>query len=131
MSCNNERVRVMEVSPKILIVEDQKADAFLMEKKVSELLSGSTFLSVQTIEEASQALKADRFDMIMLDLNLPDGFGAQTVKDVRKCNTATPIIVTTGMVSESTVRLGANNVVSKASITGEDFGNILEQNLAS
>jgi len=71
----------MEVSPKILIVEDQKADAFLMEKKVSELLSGSTFLSVQTIEEASQALKADRFDMIMLDLNLPDGFGAQTVKD--------------------------------------------------
>lgn len=117
----------------ILVVEDDTADMVVLQKQVKALWPDCKIVPVKSLRAAQQAISEQNFDMVLLDLNLPDGFGPTSVTDVRKADGKVPIVVITGMVTNFTVdesyKLGANNVVPKAQITEEDFFNILEQNL--
>jgi ActR/RegA family two-component response regulator len=61
--------------------------------------------------------------------------GPNTVSEIRKLDSSIPIIVLTGMLSSITadesLRLGANNIYSKAQLMDDDFLNVLEQNAAT
>jgi ActR/RegA family two-component response regulator len=73
--------------------------------------------------------------MVVLDLNLPDTIGPNSVAEMRNFNRSTPIIVLTGMLTSITadeaLKQGANNIYPKAQIMDNDFFNILEQNAAA
>lgn len=118
-----------------LIVEDDATDAMLLSVRIKILYPGCNIVSAGCIADAYAyaALKEHNFSLIFLDLNLPDGYGPLTVEEVRRYNRKTPIIVITGMGSSITVdqalKLGANNVVLKSSISGEDFKIVIDQNL--
>ncbi|NER99952.1 MAG: response regulator transcription factor, partial [Symploca sp. SIO1B1] len=63
-------------SVKILLIEDNLAEARLLQ----EVLKGSTFkqfslMHVQRLREALELLNRDCFDVILLDLSLPDSQG--------------------------------------------------------
>ena len=92
-------------------------------------------MPVVSLKAAYDAFKAQSFDMVILDLNLTDTVGPNTVGEMRKFNKATPIIVLTGMLNSVTadesLKQGANNIYAKAQIMDEDFLDILEQNAAS
>lgn len=115
----------------ILLVEDDAPDAALVKHKVQKLWPDCEIIPVKSLEKAQEEYQKQDVDMVLLDLNLPDGFGPQTVTDARKFVTV-PIVVITGMVTNITVdealKNGANNVVPKKDLTGDDFVNILEQN---
>lgn len=119
--------------PKILIVDDNNTDTLILSERVHSLYPDHGVLSAGSVREAHKLLQNYSFSLVLLDLNLPDGFGPQTVKEIRQVVPKTPIIVVTGMVTNITVnealKLGANNVVSKFGIPDEDFQNILDQNL--
>ena len=48
-----------------------------------------------TLGEANIAVQAGRFDLVLLDLNLPDGNGLSLLRSLRAANDATPVIVIT------------------------------------
>ncbi|MCB1680794.1 MAG: response regulator, partial [Alphaproteobacteria bacterium] len=117
----------------ILIVDDDTLDLLLVELKVRQLWPDCTVIPVRSMREAFSEYKKRNFDMVLLDLNLPDTEGPKTVEEMRKFNRTVPIVVVTGFVTEDTVskslKNGANNVYPKAEIRNEDFRNVLEQNI--
>ncbi|HCB51370.1 TPA: hypothetical protein DEP21_02220 [Patescibacteria group bacterium] len=78
---------------KILIVEDNP-----MNLKLLEHIVRSTKATIFKAENASQALslfKKESFDLILLDIMLPDKSGYEIVEEIRKENSHIPIIAQT------------------------------------
>jgi two-component system sensor histidine kinase UhpB len=124
-----------KTSPTILVVEDNAPDRALVNRKIRELWPDCNIESASSLSAAYKALHLQDFDMVVLDLNLPDTMGPNTVSEIRKLDSSIPIIVLTGMLSSITadesLRLGANNIYSKAQLMDDDFLNVLEQNAAT
>ena len=102
----------------VLIIEDNPADLFLIEFYLEESLSPRfrTFRA-GTIREAKELLHSRQFDMILLDLNLPDSLGVKTISNLLEHFPDNLIIVLTGITSEKTglesVRHGAQDFLVK------------------
>ena len=80
---------------KILIIEDNEGDVMLIE----EMLNPSHKFEVQHIDSISggiEMLSKNMYDVILLDLGLPDGSGANTVEKIKLSAKNTPIIIITG-----------------------------------
>jgi signal transduction histidine kinase len=72
---------------------------------------------VTRLAESLQCLAADRFDLILLDLSLPDSQGLDTLRAVHARACATPIVVLTGTDDETlgvaAIRHGAQDYLVK------------------
>ena len=116
-----------------MVVEDNEADRFVISRKLSSVMPESRLIHSGSLGEAYAAYMKNEVDLVLLDLNLPDGYGPQTVTEVRRFNKSVPIIVVTGAETDNIVyeslRMGANNVVLKSQIEMPDFVNVLEQNI--
>ena len=113
-------VKVMWI--KILLVEDNPADADLL----AELLEVSVgveweLVSVEFLHSAIAHLSKHPFDIVLLDLSLPDSHGLETLTRLRKVAPDTAMVVMTGMDDEvlglKSVRLGAQDYIVKGQIT--------------
>mgnify|MGYP003374886227 CR=1 FL=1 len=83
----------------ILVVED---DALLNKMLVYNLKSASYGISsVETVKEAQEVMKNQRFDMVLLDINLPDGNGYEIAKTIREKYSDTIVIFLTANDRES------------------------------
>ncbi len=116
---------------KILVVEDDGDDVLALRRQISKSWPNIQIVHVDSLSDAySQYMKGD-FDLVFLDLNLPDGYGALTVSEMRKFNRATPIIAMTGhlnnQVFDEAVKGGAVHVISKSQINSDDFLDILRE----
>lgn len=105
----------------ILLVEDNPADSNL----VTEMLdSGGRLRHVVTVatrmEEAERVLEDRTFDLVLLDLRLPDASGLDAVKKVRMLAADVPLIVLTGIEDEflalSCINGGAQDYLCKGEI---------------
>lgn len=76
---------------KILIVEDQKRLGQFLKKGLSE--NGYTTTFVQTCATARDALCETSYDLIVLDLGLPDGDGLELLREWRKGGFGEPILI--------------------------------------
>lgn len=99
---------------RILIAED---DSALNNGIALALRDGGTeFESVFDIKGARAALSAKKFDLIILDINLPDGSGFDFLRELREgCDT--PVIMLTAHDMETDIvtgfELGADDYVTK------------------
>lgn len=83
---------------KILLIEDNPGDSFLVEEYLNELVNFSYKLKiVETLTEALIIIKKQFFDIILLDLELPDSNGVNTFVSVQNINPLIPIIILTGL----------------------------------
>ncbi|MBE9092950.1 ATP-binding protein [Tychonema sp. LEGE 07203] len=107
---------------KILLVEDNPADADLL----AELLEVSAgvqweLVSVEFLHEAIAQLSKQSFDIVLLDLSLPDSHGLETLTSLREVAPDVATVVMTGLDDEATalesVRLGAQDYIVKGQIT--------------
>jgi PAS domain S-box-containing protein len=107
---------------KILLVEDNPADADLL----AELLEVSggvqwELVSVEFLHEAIAHLCKQSFDIVLLDLSLPDSHGLETLTSLREVAPDTAMVVMTGLDDEAialeAVRLGAQDYIVKGQIT--------------
>lgn len=96
---------------KILIVEDDSTIAFSM--KYALEAEGYKVCSANNIENAKKTLKEDNFDLILLDVMLPDGTGYELCEEIRK-SSEIPIIFLTACDEEV-------NVVMGLDIGGDDY----------
>ncbi|MEG3876929.1 ATP-binding protein [Microcoleus sp. herbarium7] len=107
---------------KILLVEDNPADADLL----AELLEVSVgvqweLVSVEYLHQAIAHLSKQPFDVVLLDLSLPDSRGLETLTRLREVAPDTAMVVMTGLDDEAialeSVRLGAQDYIVKGQIT--------------
>jgi len=76
---------------KILIVEDQRRLGQFLKKSLGERSYTATW--VQTCREARDALCETSYDVIVLDLTLPDGDGLDLLKEWRKGGFNEPVLI--------------------------------------
>lgn len=101
--------------PKILLIEDEIGTRFGFVRYFGS--EGYAIVEAATLEEAEEAIAAERFDAIFLDINLPDGNGLDLIVKVRKYDSCIPIIVITGAgdipLAVEAMRRGADNFLTK------------------
>ncbi|MBF0293693.1 MAG: response regulator [Magnetococcales bacterium] len=88
---------------RILIVDDQKLNLIVLKG----LLRQHGYVNVVTLEdprEVEQAWRAQRFDLMLLDLEMPHLSGIEVMKILERCERAAylPILVITANTEEST-----------------------------
>jgi PAS domain S-box-containing protein len=115
MSTNE--VDVMK-SIRLLLVEDNAADARVVERHLKDAgLNDVNSDWVQTAAEAADRLQKVEYDLVLLDLGLPDASGLQALRALRAVADLTPIIVLTGSDDYkqglAAVREGAQDYLEK------------------
>ncbi len=105
-----------------LLVEDNPGDAFLVQEQLSRL--GSRF-DVESAEDLSAALcsvSLHQPDVVLLDLDLPDSRGTETVRKMIHQIPHVPVLVLTGRNDEEmgirAVQEGAQDYIIKGSLDG-------------
>lgn len=78
---------------RLLVVEDNKKLAAIITKLLSKNLYAVD--TVETVETARAALTAVDYDLILLDLSLPDGDGSDILRSLRRAGRTARILVTT------------------------------------
>ena len=103
----------------ILLVEDSAADACY----VREILPSSRYEvdHVVSLAAAVQLLSEKKFDVILLDLSLPDGSGLDSVLAMVNIAQSTPIVILSGLDDEviaiKAVKCGAQDYILKREAT--------------
>jgi len=106
----------------ILLVEDNPGDARLVREMLSDAgLAVSGLKVAERLSDALTELNAAPFDIILLDLTLPDSSGLETVRQVLEHIQSTPIVVMTGNMDESqaieAVKIGAQDYLRKDALS--------------
>ncbi|MEH1970029.1 hybrid sensor histidine kinase/response regulator [Nostoc sp.] len=109
---------------KVLLVEDNPGDVFLLQEFLKEVTTIVVDLMfVERLSEALNYLAKEIFDVILLDLSLPDSQGLETFVIAHYQAKATPIIVLTGINDETlairAMQEGAQDYLVKGQVTGD------------
>ncbi|WP_104909805.1 hybrid sensor histidine kinase/response regulator [Nostoc sp. 'Lobaria pulmonaria (5183) cyanobiont'] len=109
---------------KVLLVEDNPGDVFLLQEFLKEVTTIVVdLMPVERLSEALKYLAKEIFDVILLDLSLPDSQGLETFVIAHDQAKATPIIVLTGIDDETlatrAMQQGAQDYLVKGQVTGD------------
>ncbi|MFC4543886.1 bacterio-opsin activator domain-containing protein [Halosolutus amylolyticus] len=120
----------------LLLIEDNPGDARL----IQEMLRDSDELSRRVnpdesesqtpdvvrenrLEDGLDALASEPTDLVLLDLNLPDSTGLETLETVSEASDETPVVVLTGLrdqeVGVQAIQRGAQDFLVKDEVTSE------------
>lgn len=108
----------------VLLVEDNPGDAFLVKVALKAARYGRfSVIIADCLSAAMQSLHDHRFDVVLLDLSLPDSSGMDTIRAFRAAAPDIPIVVLTGlddrMVGLSALREGCQDYLVKGNADGE------------
>lgn len=106
---------------KILLVEDEEDFAEILKLRLSkETHPPLEITCVPTLQQALEALEEKKWDLILLDLMLPDSGGIQTFVSLRTQARHTPIVIMSGLDNDNlaidAVRKGAEDYLIKGEI---------------
>jgi two-component system KDP operon response regulator KdpE len=108
------------MSLKVLVVEDDRDIRALMQSTLA--VEGFDVTTAVSLSEAQAVLRHDPPDVLLLDLGLPDGDGAQLVREVRRTS-AMPIIIVSARHQETQkialLDEGADDYLTKPFSVGE------------
>ncbi|MEH2048515.1 hybrid sensor histidine kinase/response regulator [Nostoc sp.] len=109
---------------KVLLVEDNPGDVLLLQELFKEVTTVVVeLMPVERLYEAVNYLTNEIFDVILLDLSLPDSQGLETFVIAHNQAKATPIIVLTGINDETlairAMQQGAQDYLVKGQVTGD------------
>ena len=109
---------------RVLLVEDNPGDARLFLELVRDTGAGRLKLEhVERLDAALERLSRERFDVVLLDLSLPDEQGLATLTRAHGHAPNVPIVVLTGLDDEAlavkAVRSGAQDYLVKGRVDGD------------
>ncbi len=111
---------------KILLVEDNPGDVLLLQETLSEI----TFLELELVhvgrmKTALSRLQSEEFDVVLLDLVLPDSNGLDTFIQIHEHAPLIPIVVLTGIADETlairAMQAGAQDYLVKGQVSGSEL----------
>jgi two-component system sensor histidine kinase/response regulator len=108
----------------ILLVEDDANSVRMMRFLFKEIAFPGAQLHVAgNLRDAATQLRARRTDLVLLDLNLPDGSGLDAFKFIYECDDGVAIILISGAGDErlslELIRLGAQDYLAKQDLEAE------------
>ncbi len=114
---------------KVLLVEDNGAEAELIEELLLEtnvarsLPQRISVSQVDRLSKAQQLLLQEKFDVILLDLSLPDSQDLSTIVKIQEYSINTPIVVLTARNDEElavqSIQTGAQDYLVKRNIDSQ------------
>jgi diguanylate cyclase (GGDEF)-like protein len=111
---------------KILLVEDNPGDARLLKEYLSSAASVRFEISYAgKISEALQKTGEAHFDVILLDLMLPDSRGLETFHKMKAAAGGVPVVVMSGVSDESTAMQAVQEGAQDYLVKGQVEGNLL------
>jgi len=109
---------------KVLLVEDNPGDARLTIEALKDVGAHRFAVThVERLADAQTRLRDEPFDVVLLDLSLPDAKGLSTVRRVEGADPSIPIVVLSGFDNETlaleAVQAGAQDYLVKGESSGE------------
>ena len=97
---------------RLIIVEDDPMIARSLDNALSPL--GNSVDAFSRLKDARAALRHDRFDLLLLDLGLPDGNGLELLSELRERGDKTPVLILTA-------RDGIEDRVKGLDLSADDY----------
>jgi PAS domain S-box-containing protein/putative nucleotidyltransferase with HDIG domain len=118
----------------ILLIEDNPEDVRLFKELLEDEARGSYQLSqTDRLLVGLERLAAEKFDVVFVDLGLPDSKGLNTLKAITNKAGHLPAIVITGLDDETTaiasMRLGAQDYLLKGRMGGSVLWRVLNYSI--
>lgn len=116
---------VNEESLKILIIEDNPGDIIIIREILKA--SGARFVlsNATSLRESIDLIRSNPYDVIILDLGLPDSIGIKTLREFLNFEIIPPVVVMTGLDDEETalasLREGAQDYLVKNRLDSENI----------
>lgn len=103
----------------VLVIEDNTIDRIIAER-ILQKESYFKLTHAGSITQAFEILASENFDVILLDLNLPDSWGLETFDKIHEKRKEIPIVVLSGSDDKYTtmeiLRRGGQDVINKKHI---------------
>ena len=103
---------------KVLLIEDNPGDARLVEILLEDSDYETEVVNKMSLAEGIEAYYAENFDVVLLDLTLPDSRGFETLQSFIKAHKDANVIVMTGLMDKelglNAVKAGAQDFLMKS-----------------
>lgn len=103
------------IKNKILLVEDDTDVILWIESYLEEF--GFEVTSLDTVTDAISHIKQQHYDLVILDINLPDFLGYEVLKYIKENNLSLPVIIVSAYSDKKNklhaFKLGANDYMVK------------------
>ncbi|MCM2358320.1 MAG: GGDEF domain-containing response regulator [Geobacteraceae bacterium] len=108
----------------LLLIEDNPGDERLLSEMLKEIGSARiSMTAVASLDEALRIIGYVVFDLILLDLNLPDSEGLETFRRIQEAAPDVPAVILSGMDDEDiavgAVQAGAQDYLIKGEVDGK------------
>jgi signal transduction histidine kinase len=120
----------------LLLIEDTDTDVLLVQKAISrsEVLLAYDLQCAHTLGEGLALIQVDSPALVLLDLNLPDSQGVETVKRIHELHPSLPIVVLSGFdstrASIESLNEGAQDFLPKEDLTAFNLARSVQYALA-
>ena len=112
---------------RILLVEDddlnQRLVAAVLARSADPVLRSACLVQAGSLEEAREALALGAVDVVLLDMNLPDGNGLSLAAEVRRAGARRPAVVAltgaAGQQADAALAAGCSAVLGKPYEAGQ------------
>ena len=108
---------------RLLLIEDDDVDVEFLQR-VLRMSTSPLFEVVArgTLADSTEALGSQDFDVVLMDLGLPDSAGLESLQRLRAYDAKVPIVVLTGLENEDValeaIESGAQDYLSKINLSG-------------
>lgn len=111
----------------VLVVDDNKINLLITKKNI-ERIEGHSCETTSNGRQSISIVKENNYDLILMDINMPDMDGFEVTKHIRMFNPDIPIIALTALnsseIEEKAQKAGINQVITKP-YNFEDFKQII------
>lgn len=116
----------------VLIVDDNKINLLITKKNI-ERISGYTCETTSNGRLAISMVRARAFDLILMDINMPEMDGYEVTKHIRMFNSKIPILALTALnsneISSKARDIGINQIITKPYIFDDFKAIVLSHNI--
>jgi PAS domain S-box-containing protein len=117
-----------------LVVEDNEGDFLIIEELLAEEIKSPAVVRTESLKQTTEILKSNTaFDVLLLDLTLPDASGEKLIKTILNIAGQIPVIVLTGFTDKKfaikTLSLGVSDYLQKDGLNAQQLSKSIEYSI--
>jgi DNA-binding NarL/FixJ family response regulator len=124
-----ESIEAVDVS--VLLIEDSLEDGVTITKALfeSEMFYYFNINRKYTLAGGLEMLKTGKFDVVLLDLGLPDARGLKAVKEIHKLYPELPIVIISGYSSIEMIQEALTSGAQEFLVKGDSSAQVIRQGI--
>lgn len=120
--------RMQKSTIKVLLIEDNEADSRLLKELLNEAKPNKhAVYAAYSANEGMTLLQEENFDIVIIDLNLPDKKGMEAITSIRSINQRIPIVVLGEQPNEKLAMQITQMEVQDCLIKGQGDGYLIDK----